>query len=311
MSQADDHSVSEAAARMPGAARAVLSDGRRQHFHHGPIDLVIEAFGAADDVSLAYDQAWRIFETVLGDLVGELPVLRTDAAERPTVAGRTARRMVVACDGHGDVYVTPMAAVAGAVADEILAAMIAGRPLAKAYVNNGGDIALHLSKGQSFKTGMVTLGETPAASSIATIAAGDGVGGIATSGWRGRSLSLGIADSVTVLDHNEAAADVAATLIANAINVVSSAITRTPARELDPDSDLGDRLVTTAVGDLTPSDIDTALAAGLGRAEALVDEGKILAASLTLLGQHRIAADRHAPVSDRLISTPDRRAIAA
>ncbi len=38
-----------------------------------------------------------------------------------------------------------MAAVAGAVADHILAAMIAGRRLAKAYVNDGGDIALHLT----------------------------------------------------------------------------------------------------------------------------------------------------------------------
>ena len=42
-------------------------------------------------------------------------------------------------------FITPMAAVAGAVADEILQAMRRAAPLARAYVNNGGDIALHLA----------------------------------------------------------------------------------------------------------------------------------------------------------------------
>lgn len=311
MSQGADHSVSPTASTMPGAARAALSDGRRQHFHHGPIDLVIEALGNADEVALAYDQAWQRFETVLGELVAELSALRTAMAAGPSATGAVARRMIEAARGHDDVYVTPMAAVAGAVADDILAAMIAGRTLTKAYVNNGGDIALHLSDGQSFKTGMVTLGAAPSADGIATIAAGDGVRGIATSGWRGRSLSLGIADSVTVLAHDAAAADIAATLIANAVTVESSAIARTPAQDLDPDSDLGDRPVTTAVGDLTLSDIDIALEAGTACAQAFADQGKVLAASLTLQGQHRIAAGRHAPFGAKPISTPDRKAIAA
>ena len=43
--------------------------------------------------------------------------------------------------------------------------------------------------------------------------------GIATSGWRGRSFSLGIADAVTVLAATAAEADAAATVIANAVDL--------------------------------------------------------------------------------------------
>ena len=41
-------------------------------------------------------------------------------------------------------FITPMAAVAGAVAEEVLGAMMRAAELERAYVNNGGDIALHL-----------------------------------------------------------------------------------------------------------------------------------------------------------------------
>ena len=105
-----------------------------------------------------------------------------------------------------------------------------------------------------------------------------GIGGIATSGWRGRSLSLGIADSVTVLAQNAAAADVAASLIANAITISSPAITRQPAASLVPDSDLKDRLVTVDVGPLSADEIDHALAAGAGLARQMCDDGQIMTA---------------------------------
>ena len=66
--------------------------------------------------------------------------------------------------------------------------------------------------------------------------------GVATSGWRGRSFSLGIADAVTVLAATAAAADAAATIIANAVDLPGHpAIARRPASELEDDSDLGDR----------------------------------------------------------------------
>ena len=111
---------------------------------------------------------------------------------------------------------------------------------------------------------------------------GCGVGGIATSGARGRSFSLGIADAVSVLGRTAAAADAAATLIANAVNIPSPAVARRPARELDPDSDLGDRLVTVAVGALTEAEIEAALAAGRARAEQYRRRGLIVDAVLML-----------------------------
>lgn len=299
---------------MPGPVRAVLPDGRRRHFQHGPIDLVLEAFGPAGEIAAFHEQAWARFRTVLGELAGELAALRTDVRTMPAVRGGTARRMAAACAPCGADFVTPMAAVAGAVADEVLAAALAGRRLSRAYVNNGGDIAIHLAPGERFRTGMVALGDVPEAAGTAEISSGDGIGGLATSGWRGRSLSLGIADSVTVLARNAAAADVAATLIANAVNVDSPAITRAPACDLDPDSDLGTRPVTVEVGALRATEIAAALAAGRTAAQSMADRGLIAAVVLCLRGDRAIVAGTPPAVfreTDVPVSGPDKRAEAA
>ena len=280
---------------MPDPVRAILPDGRRRHFQHGPIDLVLEAFGLPGEVAAFHEQAWVRFRTVLGELVGELTLLRTDISGQPAVRGSTARRMAAACAPHCGRFVTPMAAVAGAVADEVLAAAIAGRNLTRAYVNNGGDIAIRLAPGERFRTGLVALGELPEAAGVAEIGSADGVGGIATSGWRGRSLSFGIADSVTVLAETAAAADVAATLIANAVDVESPAVVRTPACDLDLDSDLGDRPVTVDVGDLTKAEVETALEAGRAAAQAMTGRGLIVGAALTLCGRSTIVGGATLP----------------
>src|SRR5690606_39975170 len=100
------------------------------------------------------------------------------------------------------------------------------------------------------------------------IRAEDEVRGVATSGWRGRSFSLGIADAVTVLARTGAEADAAATIVANAVDLPAHpAIERQPACLLQPDSDLGERLVTTSVGPLSPLEIAQALDKGLAVAE--------------------------------------------
>ena len=113
------------------------------------------------------------------------------------------------------------------------------------------------------------------------------VRGIATSGQGGRSLSLGIADAVTVLAHDGAAADAAATLIANAVDVNGPTIRRRPARSLQEDSDLGELPVVVAVGPLSGDDIDAALQAGLAEAERMRLAGLIEGAFLSLRGHHR------------------------
>ncbi|MBX3567336.1 MAG: UPF0280 family protein [Rhizobiaceae bacterium] len=274
---------------MQAAQASLLPDGRRLHLNHGPIDLIVEAFGAQGEIRAAYGQAVARFETILGELVAELPDLRTAATldGARAFAGAVARRMEASVAPLARDFLTPMAAVAGAVADEVLAALVAGRTLERAYVNNGGDIALFIAEGRRIDAAIA--GSGGGAADRLTIAWGDPVRGIATSGWRGRSFSLGIADAVTVLARNAAQADAAATVIANAVDLPGHpAVRRTPAAEMAPDSDLGRRVVTTAVAHLSSRDVDEALHGGLIVARALRSGGDIEGAALFLQGVARI-----------------------
>ena len=135
------------------AVAALLPDGRL-HLQHGPIDCLCRAWGKPDEVRAAYNQATQFFATVLDDLCAELPLLRTALPTRPP-CGKVARAMHAACMPFADRFITPMAAVAGAVADGVLAAMIQGRDVTRAFVNNGGDITFHLAAGTSLRCGLV------------------------------------------------------------------------------------------------------------------------------------------------------------
>jgi hypothetical protein len=201
-------------------------------------------------------------------------------------------------------FITPMAAVAGAVAEEILAAMLCVADLARAYVNDGGDIALHLSAGETFVVGVVERPDRPSLFGTTTLNASDAVRGVATSGWRGRSFSFGIADAVTVLADRAAAADAAATIIANAVDLPGHpAIVRIPACELAPDSDLGARPVTQDVGALALEDVNQALNAGAETARVLLKMGLIQSAALNLRGETRVVG---VVGESRRIATPVR-----
>jgi len=266
---------------------ARLADGRL-HCQHGPIDVLIEAWGEAQEVARALAQAEARFRTVLDELVAELPGLRRAVDDSmPVFDGAVAKRMAAAVWPHRAAFVTPMAAVAGSVADELLAALLRGRRLSKAIVNDGGDIAFHLAPGARLATGIVADIAAPMLDALASIDAASRVRGIATSGWRGRSQSLGIADAVTVLARTAAEADAAATLIANAVDIEHPSIIRAPARSLREDSDLGERLVTVDVPLLPDSAADAALAAGAKCAERVRRAGLIEAALLLLQGRSR------------------------
>ena len=259
------------------------------HLQHGPIDLILEANGESAQVALAYQQAYESFASVLTDLMCEIDSLRQPVSnDIPACTGDVAVRMVAA-SGHFarlPTLVTPMIAVAGSVADHVMQAMLSGTSLTRAYVNNGGDIALWLAADQSFTIGICDHTQTGNISGHMTIKSRDNIRGIATSGWRGRSHSLGIADAVTVLASCAADADAAATLIANAVDVPgASNIHRTPASELSPDSDLGDTLVTVNVETLDFIQINTALNNGKLRAEQLLAMGRIEAVYISLENQ--------------------------
>lgn len=265
---------------MTGPQAHWLPDRRRLHLHHGPIDLILQAWADPPARAAAYAAAHARFQTILTELTAELPALRSPAPH--PFQSPVAQAMAAATAPFRPTFITPMAAVAGAVADEILAHMTEAAPLARAYVNNGGDIALHLASGETLTAAIAGT------ATRTTIAHADPIRGIATSGWRGRSFSLGIADAVTVLARTAAEADAAATLIANAVDLPGHpAITRAPADSLQPDTDLGPRPVTIAVAPLPPPDIARALDSGLAAAEAMRTRGLVTAAALFLQGEAR------------------------
>jgi ApbE superfamily uncharacterized protein (UPF0280 family) len=273
------------------AHRQPLPDSR-WHFAHGPIDIVIGADGDPDAVCAAHEAAWQRFEPLLDELVAELPLLRRPIEGPNPLRGVVATRMWQACVPFSSDYITPMAAVAGAVAQELIACYC--RPgVRRAWVNNGGDIALHLAPGEQVRIGLFAdlaqldngallraMQGRLALDGTFIVRAEDGVRGVATSGWRGRSFSLGIADSVTVLARDAAGADAAATVIANAVNVDAPGIRRAPANELRDDTDLGAIPVTVDVPPLPADAVRAALDRGAACAQALRSRGHIAAAAL-------------------------------
>jgi ApbE superfamily uncharacterized protein (UPF0280 family) len=206
--------------------------------------------------------------------------------------GVIARRMHTAVAPFAaDGFITPMAAVAGSVAEEILGAMVSGSRLDRAYVNNGGDIALHLAGGEYFTVGLAERPDVSGLLRTMIVHAGDPTRGVATSGRHGRSFSLGIADAVTVLARTASQADAAATVIANAVDLPRHpAIIRRPAHELQPDSDLGARLVTRGVGEISGSEVEQALETGAVCARKWLAAGLIDGAALRLNGRMIVVA---------------------
>ncbi len=288
--------------------------GKRWHFQHGPIDIVIGADGEPDALQAAHEAAWQCFGSILPALVAELPLLRQPVRGPCPLRGTVARRMWCACRPFHDQFITPMAAVAGAVAQELIVHyQRAG--VRRAWVNNGGDIALHLAANESLRIGLFAdlarldarqLQQGLALDGRFTVDAAMAVRGIATSGWRGRSFSLGIADSVTVLARTAAEADAAATMIANAVDVEAPAlIERRPASALKDDTDLGDLPVTVNVLPLSAALRHAALQAGLQRARDLQARGLITGAALVCQGELV-----HTPLPQALTDTEPEPALA-
>jgi ApbE superfamily uncharacterized protein (UPF0280 family) len=283
----------------PGPVCARLDRGR-WHFQHGPIDLILAVEGEFEACERSIAACWDRFQGVLPGLVAELAQLRRPAHEQPAVQDPVAARMVRACAPFAaERFITAMAAVAGAVADELIETFRRAG-VSRAFINNGGDIALHLTPGEKYRVGVWSnLGRARSSDdsgrdvdSRFVVDAEIPVRGIATSGWRGRSFSLGIADSVTVLANTAAAADAAATMIANAVDCDYAGIVRVPAEQLKDDTDLGTLPVTVDVPPLPPGAIAAALEGGRAEAEYWRERGVIYAAALFLQGQVEVVLPR-------------------
>jgi uncharacterized protein len=272
-------------------ATTVLDDVRhdRSHWQHGPIDIVMDLHGEIGNIAAAKQAMWTRFPSVLPELVPQLSRLRTDCKTllHPAFYGPIASRMFNAVLPFRNEFITPMAAVAGSIAQELLE-IAKGYKLNKAIINNGGDIAFFAQAAQ-----IVVIRLLAPSGTLEFSAPNFQEFGIATSGWSGRSFSLGIADAVTVVATSAALADAAATMIANAVGPTLDhlAIVRVPADQLKDDSDLGSRLITKSVSTLPKALVKQALEQGQRYAAALLDEGVIFAASLSLQGDSVIVSN--------------------
>ena len=248
----------------------------RLFLNHGPIDIVLEAFGK--DKPLAYEKAKKYFSTLLNELVLDMDLLKKEVVPHRNFNNKISQSMQNATEKFYPDFITPMAAVAGSVADNILNVLVKDTKLEKAYVNNGGDVSFYLTENQTVKSSLASIPNI-----IAEIDYKDKSRGIATSGWRGRSFSLGIADSVTVLADNAAMADAAATMIANSVNIKNHpSIIKKPAEEIYEDSDLKNLMVTVEVGDLKQSEIEDALRNGNEVGKKYLENGLINSALIKL-----------------------------
>jgi len=286
-----------------GGARSERLGPDRWHFQQGPIDLIIDVQGHAAAQERSIAACWHDFQGILAELVRELPTLRRTVDASVALEGVVARRMLRACRLFAaERFITCMAAVAGSVADHLIACF--DRPgIERACINNGGDIAVFLAPGARYQVGICSNPERATSghsrgvplSGAFTLAADLPARGIATSGWRGRSFSMGIADSVTVLAVDAATADAAATLIGNAVNCPHPTILRAPADQLKDDTDLGSRLVTVEVPPLPASAVATALASGRAEAQLWLGRGAIVAVAIGLQGRMDIIAPDSLP----------------
>ncbi|MEE9417240.1 MAG: UPF0280 family protein [Acidimicrobiales bacterium] len=281
----------------PGAAIALLDDGRI-HVQHGPTDLIITIDGTDEARRGAIQSVGELFGSLLADLMEDVEALRSDVASNPRVSGVTAQRMVDATAAvAGSAFLTPMAAVAGAIADTVCEAIVRDG-IDRAIVNNGGDIAFYLSEGASLKVGLADV-STASPLGKFRIDSTLPIRGVATSGRGGRSLTMGIADSVAVVAPTCAVADAAATLIASAVDLPNSGlVTRVPANDMDAASDLESRPVVIGVQPLTSADANLALQRGLTVAQRLISQRAIGAAALRLQ-QHHATTDLSVPLLAR------------
>jgi ApbE superfamily uncharacterized protein (UPF0280 family) len=268
-----------------------LPDGRLS-LQDGPIHLVVGVEGTPAGVRAGQAAAGQRLLGLMPALGEEWAMLRQALREpMPSFRHPVAQRMAEACWPHRLEQLSPMTALAGAVAEYVLEGVSMQPGVQAAHVNHGGDIAIHLAGRASLRVGLCGDLASGRPDGLVLLRAGDGVGGVVTSGWAGGRHSRGIADAVTVLAARAADADAAAMMIANAVDAEHPAIIRRPANSLDPDSDLAALPVTVEVRALPKMLVLLALERGARVAERLAGRGLIRAALLRLQGESITVGD--------------------
>jgi len=243
---------------------------------YGPMRMMIHAFEQGKPRADLAQEGARQAIRVLDDLARFLPLIKKKAyqielgGDLPDVV----RRMVVATKKMRESDLTPLAAVAGAASDVVADFMIQLGGT-KIIVDNGGDIAIRLREGEVARVGVKTEVNAKDPAYAVTVDATMGMGGVATSGFGGRSFTKGIASAVTVFSESASLSDAAATVIGNFTNVDDPAIKRTLAEGIYPETDIAGEWVTLSVGNLSREKVDEALSNGLSKADSLCREGLV------------------------------------
>ncbi len=250
----------------------------------GPVSVLIRGEKDGKEYKFHREHLAKEVDGILTELREALPVLKQRASMIKNVSQlpEIARRMVDAAKKIDEVSLTPMAAVAGAVSDEIKKYLIK-EGLHFISVNNGGDISVYNKTGRMVRVGIGSMNkDTSTPYSLRIEGLSDF--GIATSGFGGRSFTLGLADVATVVAENGAVADAAATFVCNMTNCETDRVLRRKASDIDPLTDIPEELVTVSIGELDDNQVSLALANGLSAAERLRIEGLIYDAFILFRG---------------------------
>jgi ApbE superfamily uncharacterized protein (UPF0280 family) len=258
-----------------------LADQTGVMAENGPMGIVIQAWDRGKpDLEMAL-QAARFSFTCLAQVAEHHAILRDHPCILPKGMAPIPRAMVESVMAIGEKDLTPMAAVAGSIADAV-ADWLFSRGMSRVIVNNGGDIAIRLAKSETARVGIRTRVENSSISHGVELTGIYPSWGVTTSGLGGRSLTRGIASAVTAFARTASLADAAATSIANACFVKDDAIVQVLAQNLDPYTDIRGIPVTVKVGKLKKTSILQAMNKALSRAEQLFETGIILGAVIAV-----------------------------
>ena len=255
----------------------------------GPMRLVISSFlGKIPQREMNLRAAETAFDCLeeVARLDKGLRKPWTEIARKPTET--LGGKMLESVRAVGDTRLTPMAAVAGTIADGV-ADFLFSRGMTKVIVNNGGDIAVRFMAPNRVRVGLrerVDRQEFFHAVSLRVPFEKEGAAfGIATSGLGGRSLTCGIASAATIIAKTASLADAAATAVANVSFVKSPGVIRRSAETIDPQTDIPGTMVTVNVKGLDQKTRVKAVSQSLELAERFVEKGIILGAFVVVDGE--------------------------
>ncbi|HIJ37042.1 MAG TPA: hypothetical protein HPP59_07215 [Deltaproteobacteria bacterium] len=251
----------------------------------GPMRLVISSFigkNAQREMNVkAAKVSFGIFERTarFQDLLRAVHESVPRDLEEPVAA-----KMISSVISMGEPDLTPMAAVAGTIADSV-ADFLFDAGMTRVIVNNGGDIAIRLKEGASVAVGIRDDLRKESFSHVLSLDSIEPSWGIATSGLGGRSLTRGIASAACIIARDASVADAAATVVGNAACVEDESLIRRDAVEMDPYTDLGRMKVTESIGELSEEKKQEAIRRGMKRARELMERKMIFGAFLSVQGR--------------------------